>query len=64
MANNFGFMPVIEGERYFISYKSLFRISPHASCLHLFRHILPKSSLIHKVLPAVLAASGEKSYGA
>ena len=44
--------------------KSLFRISPHASCLHLFRHILPKSSLIHKVLPAVLAASGEKSYGA
>ena len=44
--------------------KSLFRISPHASCLHIFRHILPKSSLIHKVLPAVLAASGEKSYGA
>ena len=32
--------------------------------LHLFRHILPKSSLIHKVLPAVLASSGEKSDGA
>ena len=24
-------------------FKSLFRISPHSSCLHLFRHILPKS---------------------
>ncbi len=38
---------------YLICIKSLFRISPHASCLHIFRHILPKSSLIHKVLPAV-----------
>ncbi|MBQ4397102.1 MAG: hypothetical protein II828_06230, partial [Clostridia bacterium] len=31
------------------------------SGLHIFRHILPKSSLIHKVLPAVLASSDEKS---
>ena len=45
----------------FLSFKSLFRISPRASGLHLFRQILPKPSLIHKVLPAVLASSDEKS---
>ena len=42
-------------------HKSLFRISPRTSGLHLSRHILPKFSLIHKVLPAILASSGEKS---
>ena len=41
--------------------KSLFRISPRTSGWHLFRHILPKSSVIHKVFSSVLAASGEKS---
>ena len=44
-----------------LGFRSLFSISPRTSGLHLFRHILPKSSLIHKVLPAVLASSGEKS---
>ena len=48
----------------FFEDKSLFSISPRTSGLHIFRHILPKSSLIHKVLPAVLASSGEKSDGA
>ncbi len=33
--------------------ESLFRISPRTSGLHLSRHILPKFSLIHKVLPAI-----------
>ena len=46
---------------YKLRYKSLFRISPRTSGLHLSRHILPKFSLIHKVLPAILASSGEKS---
>ena len=40
--------------------KSLFRIPSRTSRLHLLRHILPKSSVIRKVLLQKSALSGEK----
>ena len=44
--------------------KSLSGISLRMSCLHLLRHILPKSLVIYQVSPEVLATSGTKSDGA